>query len=244
MPVIATAAWSIASTVADRFPANGSGLSRYAAVFRGVEVNTTFYRRHRRDTFARWAASVPDDFRFALKIPQEITHDMRLAGIGERFASFVDEIAPLKRKIGPLLCQLPPSLPFDPDIAQEAFTVMRRLHAGPLAIEPRHRTWAGAAAKALFSRFSIDRVLADPPVVWDAAQFSGPVRYLRLHGRPKLYHSPYSAAEVDGFLDRLADDGWCVFDNTASGAATVNALEALERHSVAGDLLSENRAEP
>lgn len=60
LPIIATAAWSIPKPVADRFPKEGSGLERYAAVFKGVEINSTFYRRHRSTTFERWAAAVPD----------------------------------------------------------------------------------------------------------------------------------------------------------------------------------------
>lgn len=81
MPIIATAAWSISKAVAAHFPSAGSGLARYAARFPGVEVNTTFYRRHRPDTFVRWAADVPEDFRFAIKMPKTISHEHRLKGI-------------------------------------------------------------------------------------------------------------------------------------------------------------------
>lgn len=228
MPVIATAAWSIPKTVAARFPQEGSGLARYAAVFPGVEVNSTFYRRHRQDTFARWAGSVPDDFRFALKMPREITHAKRLAGISGLFAEFLGDIAPLGEKRGPLLCQLPPSLAFDARVAGEAFAAMRDAHAGPIVIEPRHASWTGETARELLRRFRIDRVLADPPLIWHDADFPT-VSYIRLHGKPKVYYSSYDGREIDAFLEKLAPDGWCVFDNTASGAAIENALTALER---------------
>lgn len=226
MPVIATAAWSIPARVAGRFPREGSGLARYAAVFPGVEVNSTFYRRHRPDTFARWAAAVPAEFRFALKMPRDITHGKRLSGIAPLFAQFLDDIAPLGDKCGPLLCQLPPSLAFDAETAGEAFTAMRAAHAGVIAVEPRHRSWAKQAARELLRHFSIDRVLADPPRVWAAEDFTA-ASYIRLHGSPKIYYSSYDDGAIAAFLARLAPHGWCVFDNTASGTAIDNALSAL-----------------
>lgn len=73
MAIIATAAWAIPKVMAQRFAQEGSGLARYASVFDGVEVNSTFYRRHKTSTFTRWASSVPDRFCFAVKIPKEIT---------------------------------------------------------------------------------------------------------------------------------------------------------------------------
>ncbi|BCH56681.1 DUF72 domain-containing protein [Agrobacterium vitis] len=95
MPIIATAAWSIPKTVADRFAQEGSGLTRYASVFNGVEINSTFYRRHKTSTFVRWAESVPDSFRFSVKIPKEITHTRAMQDIEEPFGTFLEDIAPL-----------------------------------------------------------------------------------------------------------------------------------------------------
>lgn len=224
MPFIATAAWSIPKTVAQRFPATGTGLERYAAVFKGVEINSTFYRHHQAKTFERWAASVPEHFRFAVKIPREITHDARLHDIGGLFDAFLDEIHGLNEKLGPLLCQLPPSLAFDAKTANEAFAAMRRNHAGTIVIEPRHKSWASEPAEMLLQRHAIERVLADPAPVWPEAGFDEPPKYVRLHGTPKIYYSSYSEADIRRFGKRLAEDSWCVFDNTASGAAIENAL--------------------
>ncbi|UPA27616.1 DUF72 domain-containing protein [Shinella oryzae] len=224
MPFIATAAWSIPKTVAQRFPETGTGLERYAAVFNGVEINSTFYRRHQAKTFERWAASVPEHFRFAVKIPREITHEARLHDIGGLFHAFLDEIHGLNEKLGPLLCQLPPSLAFDAKTANEAFAAMRRNHAGTIVIEPRHKSWASEPATMLLQRHAIDRVLADPAPVWPETGFDEPPKYARLHGTPKIYYSSYSEADIRRFGERLAEDSWCVFDNTASGAAIENAL--------------------
>lgn len=228
MPFIATAAWSIPKTVADRFPAEGSGLSRYAAVFDGVEVNSTFYRRHRQKTFERWAGSVPETFRFAVKLPREMTHERRLRDIDRLFATFMDDIAPLAGKLGPLLCQLPPSLAFHAAEAGDAFAAMRDAFAGTIVIEPRHGSWASPPARAALARHGIERVLADPAPVWPAADFPDPPRYVRLHGAPRMYYSSYDDAEIHAIRKRLAADSWCVFDNTASGAAIENALAMLD----------------
>lgn len=229
MPVIATAAWSIPKTVAHRFPKTGSGLNRYAAVFSGVEINSTFYRHHRITTFERWAQSVPDDFRFAVKVPREITHEHRLRDIHELFATFLDEISPLTGKLGPLLCQLPPGLEFDAADAESAFAAMRATFAGMLVLEPRHESWASQSARAVLQRHDIDRVLADPAPVWPISDFPDPPKYVRLHGTPKIYYSNYGDEEIRSFGKRLAPDSWCVFDNTASGAAIQNALTMLDQ---------------
>ncbi|MCL6708541.1 DUF72 domain-containing protein [Pseudomonas sp. R2.Fl] len=227
LPIIATAAWSIPKTVADRFAGEGSGLARYASVFGGVEINSTFYRRHKVSTFARWAESVPDDFRFSVKIAREITHIRAMRDIGEPFNVFLGDISPLGEKRGPLLCQLPPSLAFDADRMEDAFKTMRDADAGRIVVEVRHKSWASDEAAALLRKYAIDRVLADPAPVWPADEFAGPPLYVRLHGKPKIYHSNYTDDEIRSFSKLLAADSWCVFDNTASGAAIENALTML-----------------
>jgi uncharacterized protein YecE (DUF72 family) len=224
MPVIATAAWSIPKAVAGAFPEEGSGLTRYATRFQGVEVNSTFYRQHRASTYARWAESVPDHFRFALKMPKTMTHEQRLIDIGPLFDRFLEEVSPLGERIGPFLCQLPPSLAFEHTLAERALTDLRQRWDGRIVLEARHRSWASPEALDCLADHRIDRVLADPAPVWPATTFAEPPVYVRLHGTPKIYYSSYDETEIGRYRQMLADDGWCVFDNTASGAAIANAL--------------------
>jgi uncharacterized protein YecE (DUF72 family) len=231
MPVIATAGWTVPKTVADSFAADGSSLSRYASVFDGVEINSTFYRRHKPATFERWAQAVPDRFRFAVKISKDITHARRLQDIDAPFRIFLDDIAPLGEKLGPLLCQLPPSLAFDAGVVEKALEMMRSAHDGMLVLEARHRSWAEEEATRMLERFRVDRVLADPAPVWTIGDFSCPPAYIRLHGAPRIYYSSYAPEEISKFGSLLAADSWCVFDNTASGAAIENALAMRERAS-------------
>ncbi|SES26459.1 DUF72 domain-containing protein [Rhizobium sp. NFR03] len=229
MPVIATAAWSIPRIVAGHFASEGSGLARYASVFNGVEVNSTFYKPHRTSTYARWADSVPDDFRFALKLPKAITHEQRLIEIGLLFDGFLTEIEPLGNKIGPLLCQLPPSLGYDPAVVESALFALRQRFEGRIVIEARHKSWQSPDVLSLLECHAIDRVLADPAPVWPAETFPMPPVYVRLHGAPKIYYSSYDEPEIERVRRLLAADSWCVFDNTASGAAIENALTMLGR---------------
>ena len=230
---IGTAGWGFPRTL-DVFPAKGSGLERYAAVFNAVEINSSFYRPHRRTTYERWAASTPPGFRFAVKVPQTITHERRLVDCGEPLARFLDECGGLGDKLGPLLIQLPPSLAFDAGIAERFLAAWRKATTAATVLEPRHATWFEAPAQALLQTFEIARVAADPAVVPAAAEPGGwpGLVYRRLHGSPAMYATPYDDGRLEPLAERIAGEpgaveSWCVFDNTRFGAATTDALTLM-----------------
>ena len=229
---VGTAGWTLPRAVAHAFPAAGSHLERYASRFAGVEVNASFYRAHRHATWARWAATVPADFRFAVKVPRAVTHDQRLVATDVLLDVFLDEVRGLGERLGPLLVQLPPSLAFDAGIAGEFFATLRARHAGDVVCEPRHESWFGADADALLRDIRVARAGADP-ARWPAAAVPGGwpgLVYLRLHGSPRMYYSAYTErqlAEVAAVLESRLAAGvpcWCMFDNTTLGAATADAL--------------------
>lgn len=230
---IGTAGWSFPRTL-DAFPAEGSGLERYAAVFNAVEINSSFYRPHQRKTYERWAASTPAGFRFAVKVPRTITHERRLVDCGEPLARFLDECGGLGDKLGPLLIQLPPSLRFDAGIVERFLAAWRKATRAATVLEPRHATWFDAPAQALLQTFEVARVAADPAVVPAAAEPGGwsGLAYRRLHGSPDMYASSYDDGRLEPLAQRLAGDtgiveSWCVFDNTRFGAATTDALKLM-----------------
>jgi uncharacterized protein YecE (DUF72 family) len=230
MIIIGTAGWSISRPHAARFPAEGSGLERYAAILGGVEINSSFYRPHKPKTYRRWADAVPDRFRFAVKCPRSITHERRLTGAEEPLARFLGEVSARGGKLGPILIQLPPSLRFERDVATQFFALLRARHHGAIACEPRHASWFGAQAEECLLDHEVARVAADPAPVPEAAHpggFAG-LAYFRLHGSPVMYHSEYDAAHIARMATLLAEspaaERWCIFDNTASGAALGNAL--------------------
>ena len=233
---VGTAGWSIPRAAQARFPPGESHLARFAQVLPAVEINSTFYRPHRAGTFERWAASVPRSFRFSIKIPRAITHDQRLAGSAGLLDEFLASLAPLGSRAGCLLVQLPPSLVFDGRVARAFFKALRKRFDRGIALEPRHASWFEARAGLLMNEFEVARVAADPPRVAGGGDPGGwpGLAYFRLHGSPRIYYSPYeddcleALAEKLRVLRRRRVPTWCIFDNTAHGAATGNALAVLE----------------
>lgn len=233
---IGTAGWALPAPVRDSFPAGASNLARYAGRLNAVEINSSFHRPHRRSTYERWAASVPEDFRFAVKLPRAITHERRLRDCEELLARFAEEIAGLGGKRGPVLVQLPPKLAFDAAEADDFFAAFCTSLRGPAVCEPRHPSWFEAGADALLVRHRIARVAADPAPVPEAAAPGGwpDLVYLRLHGSPQIYRSGYDAPARAAWATRLAPiaargaERWAIFDNTTSGRATPDALAFRE----------------
>jgi uncharacterized protein YecE (DUF72 family) len=233
---IGTAGWAIPRQTTGQFPSEGSTLERYAGRFDAAEINSSFHRPHRPATYERWAASVPPDFRFAVKLPKTITHKLRLVDCGDALRSFAEEIAGLGDRRGPLLVQLPPSLAFDAEIAARFFAAARAELGGPIVCEPRHASWFAAEADALLRDAGVARVAADPAPVPAAQQPGGwpGLAYFRLHGSPRTYWSHYEEAALHDWATRARPflrDGiqtWIIFDNTAGGGAAGNALRLQE----------------
>jgi len=146
-------------------------------------------------------------------------------------------VTPLGDKLGPLLIQLPPSLRFCATLAGKFFRSLRERCDGDVVLEPRHASWFETEADQLAAQSRVARVAADPAVVARAAEPGGwdGLVYYRLHGSPHMYYSDYSSSSLDALTERLSTAAarsvavWCIFDNTAAGAATENALAVLDR---------------
>jgi len=235
------AGWSIPRQYAEHFPEQGAHLERYAQRLTAVEINSSFYRPHRPATYARWAAVVPEAFKFAVKVPKEITHTRRLRDVAVPLKRFLSEITALGTRLGPLLVQLPPSLRFDAAVVGGFFRMLRAHFSGSVVCEPRHASWFTNGTERLLQTAQVARAAADPALVPEAAQPGGwtGLVYYRLHGSPEMYTSTYSTAYLDTLAQTLctaaqAAPTWCIFDNTALGAATANALELSARLSKPG----------
>ncbi|GJJ01526.1 hypothetical protein RugamoR64_20640 [Duganella rhizosphaerae] len=228
---IGCASWSIDRASSPDFAAEGSHLQRYARVLNAVEINSSFYRPHQASTYARWAADVPDDFRFSVKLPRSITHDHRLKDVNELLARFAGEAGALGAKLGCVLVQLPPSLALDAALADALFDRLATLlHCG-IACEARHPSWFADAATTVLRAHRVTRVIADPPAGQPGPHVpTSDTVYARLHGSPRMYYSSYTDEYLDSVAAHLADkDGWVIFDNTASGAALPNALTLMKK---------------
>lgn len=231
---VGTAGWSISHNSGVALPESGTGLTKYASLFGATEINSTFYRRHRASTFERWRASVPEGFRFSVKLPRSITHEAGLASPGEALREFFDDVRPLGDKLGPILVQLPASADFELRCVRAFFRILRGLHGGCVACEPRNPSWYTQAATRVFCDYDIARVVADPPRPADAHELAGvmSLRYFRWHGSPVIYRSSYDDGRLESIAARIAQERgagsvWCIFDNTASGAAASDALRTV-----------------
>ncbi len=236
---VGTAGWSIPRASAFRFPAPGTHLERYARLLRCAEINSSFYRPHAAATYAKWRDSTPPDFRFAVKMPRTITHELKLQDAREPLVAFLTATDGLAQKRGPILVQLPPSLSFDATIVTSFLDLVRTVYDGLVVCEPRHATWFSPPVALLLDRYRISRVAADPPPVPAAIMPAGwpGVAYFRLHGSPRKYWSRYEDNDLATLAMRArsmpsAEEVWCVFDNTASGAAIQNAWALRERLTV------------
>ncbi len=154
--------------------------------------------------------------------------------------TFLDQARGLGEKLGPILIQLPPKQAFDEGLTHEFLTTFRELYptdgaTNQTVLEPRHASWFNPAVDRLLRDFEISRVAADPPKGSALAAKPGGwqvLRYFRLHGAPRTYYSEYSKAFLKDFATQLQTETprttretWVIFDNTALGHATENALD-------------------
>jgi uncharacterized protein YecE (DUF72 family) len=229
---VGCAGWSIPRQYAARFVCRGSHLERYSQAFNACEINSTFSRAHKKETWMRWAGSVPTGFRFSVKAPRTMTHEAKLDCSPQILSAFLEQIELLGERLGPILIQLPPSLEFDHIRTRKFLSLLRQSLSADFVCEPRHASWFGDQSDNLMKEFHIARVAADPACVPAASRPGGlaSLAYFRLHGSPRRYYSAYPGDYLNTLAARLARlvagaRAWCIFDNTASGSAVQNAFE-------------------
>jgi uncharacterized protein YecE (DUF72 family) len=194
-----------------------------------VEINTSFHRPHRRTTYEKWAGATPAGFRFSVKVPKSVSHSAGLAQA--ELDRFMNASAGLGEKLASFLIQFPPTKAFDEGEARILFNAIRAQSKVGVVCESRHASWFTPEVDRWLADREISRVAADPARINGAGQPGGwkGRRYFRLHGAPRIYYSSYDAAYLCMLSERLSamrtrNDVWCIFDNTASGAAMENAL--------------------
>ncbi len=155
---VVTAGWSIPRASASRFHSAGTHLQRYSRWLRCAEINSSFYRPHTAATYAEWRDSTPPAFRFVVKEPRTITHELKLENAREPFVAFLAQTDGLAEKGGPILVQLPPSLSFDTSVVTPFLEVVRHVYEGRVVCEPRHATWFSPRVPSLLDEYGISRV--------------------------------------------------------------------------------------
>jgi uncharacterized protein YecE (DUF72 family) len=186
-----------------------------------------------RKTYECWAASTPKSFRFSVKLPKTITHEQRLRDPDAVLDRFADEIEGLGQKLGVVLVQLPPTLAFDEPVAARFFAALAQRLYAPAVCEPRHRSWFTPDVDAWLAERRIARAAADLIPAPHASEPGGwrGITYIRLHGSPRMYYSAYEPPFISALVRRLEAErvpAWCIFDNTAEGAALGDALSVVQ----------------
>ena len=208
----------------------GSRLHYYASLFNSLEVNSTFYKLPSPRTFEKWAADVPDDFTFTLKLWQDITHVKKLEYNPSDLESFFQAADHVGSKKGCLLIQFPPGVTFQ--YVPKVEDLLQRLHAlnnpevWKLCIEFRHSSWyENESAHTILARYNTSMVLHDMPASktpW--IEKSLDVVYLRFHGPKGDYRGSYApevlqahAQNIQAWL-RQGKDVYAYFNNTIGDA--------------------------
>jgi uncharacterized protein YecE (DUF72 family) len=198
-------------------------LEHYAGQFRTVEVNNSFYRLPSAEVLAAWRERTPDDFVFVLKASRYLSHVKRLQDPDEPVDRLVERARCLGDKLGPVLLQLPPTLPVERERLARTLGRFAR-HRVRIAVEPRHPSWFVEDVYALLREHDAALVWADrrnrrSPLVRTAGW-----TFIRLHEGAAAPRPRYGDAALAGWVERLAGlEAWVFFNNDPGGWAVANA---------------------
>ena len=205
-------------------PASGM-LPYYADRFHTVEINSTFYRLPSEDALLAWAEAVPEEFTFAFKAPQTITHRKRLREVDEPVERFLSVIGTLGARLGPALFQLPPN--FKKDLQRlEAFLELLPAEMR-IAFGFRHPSWFEDDVVSLLGRY--DRALC----VEEDAEGSTPLIGTTSWGYLRLRRGAYEDAALRDWSERIRGQGWSeafvyfMHEETATGPRFASRLQEI-----------------
>jgi uncharacterized protein YecE (DUF72 family) len=187
---LGTIGFSYKDWVGPFYPAGisqGGYLTHYSKVFNSVELDTTFHAIPRQESVLSWAASTPPEFKFCLKTPRRITHELGLKSAQRLMNEFLDIIQPLGKKLGPILIQLPPRYSQDNYmVLAEFLEYLPKTHQ--FAIEFRHASWYNAKTAELLSQYHVCWVTIDYPKLPKEIIQTTRFLYIRWIGINNMYH--------------------------------------------------------
>jgi uncharacterized protein YecE (DUF72 family) len=205
-----------------------------------IEINGTFYRTQKPDSFRKWADETPDDFIFALKGPQFATNRRVLAEAGssiERF--FASGVMELKSKLGPVLWQMAPFKKFEP----EDFEAFLRLLPPSVdgkgirhVVEVRHQSFVTPDFIALLRKHSVAVVLVESAKHPLFADVTSDLIYARLQGTETKVKTGYPPTALDAWAKRAKvwEAGGVPGDLPAIGGAPQKAARDVFIYMISG----------
>lgn len=201
----------------------------YAQHLNTLEINTTFYKFPEAKKLELWFRTSPDDFLFSVKAPRLITHFKKLNECERLFTDFYDAcVTGLQHKLGCVLFQFPPLFQYTDERLD---LILCSLQPGfRNVVEFRHESWWSEDVFDSLAQKKIIFCSPSHPQMPDQLVFNTSVAYVRLHGKEKLFYSQYSIDELMTLHKSIAGrkdltEVWVYFNNTASTAGIVNALE-------------------
>ena len=203
--------WSYAPWRQSFYPkglAQKDELAYAAGRLTAIEINATFYRSQKPQTFAAWRDGVPEDFAFALKAPRYATNRKLLAEAGESVRRFTEGgIAELGDKLGPILWQLAPTKRFDPEDVAAFLALLPKEAKGRRlrhALEVRHESFRVPEMLELARRHGVAIVWAADSRYPEIADPTADFAYVRLMGTREGEPLGYDAAALDRRAEQLA----------------------------------------
>jgi len=199
----------------------------YAQRFETVEINATSYGRPKPATLERWYEITPSPFLFSVRANRYITHIRRRKEVEEPLQRLYKDLNLLKEKMGALLFQLPPNLPYSEERI-DAFFHLLDPHI-PTALEVRHQSFLTPGFFQLLRKHKVAFCVSDTAGHYPLAyELTADFTYIRLHGSQVLCASPYTRKELEIWAEKI--DTWGIqtyvyFDNDACGHAIANALQ-------------------
>lgn len=209
--------------------AQAKWLDYYFERFQIIELNVTFYRLPKEETFVKWYEKTPDDFLFAAKVSRYLTHIKKLREPEEPVERFMKHVRHLKEKLGPILIQLPPTLKVDVENLDQT---LRAFPPGlRIAVEPRHESWWNDEVRAVLENHGAALCMADrgeKPLtpIWKTADWT----FLRFH---QGYGKPipcYRKKALVPWVERLTNewgtgaDSYVFFNNDPRACALRDAI--------------------
>lgn len=233
---IGTSGWNYDDWVGRFYPADWPKrrwFEYYATQFDTVEVNATFYRTFKDQTYQKWYQQAPEHFKYVFKASRYITHIKLLRDVEENIQTFWQSASLLEDKLGLILLQLSPRMPYN----LERLEIALREFPEPqkVAVELRDAQWFTADVKQLLTEIGCVLCTADSSklnlISWVCAETG----YIRLHGRVKGYRYNYSLdelKEIAAHARELATNGaqqvYIFFNNDYDARAPINALQLKE----------------
>ncbi|MEZ4461131.1 MAG: DUF72 domain-containing protein [bacterium] len=213
-------------------------LSYYATQFKTVEIDSTFYGTPTKSTVQGWHQRTPDDFLFAAKFPRSITHDARLVNCADETYRFIENMAELGDKLGPLLLQFPPS--FTAHALSDLARYIEGLPDGLMyAVEVRHRSWLTDEFADLLKDWGVALCMACEGAMgrfWRTTSRVAYIRWLGDHDAFETFESVRVDREelIDWWAPRIrhfTDQGGVVFGyvNNHYAGHSPETLRMIER---------------